>query len=78
MANWDVAHEAAKLGNLFLAGGLSPDNITEAIEAVKPFAIDVNSGVERAPGIKDEKKLRVLAEKLAQKNAELVRPPDRV
>jgi phosphoribosylanthranilate isomerase len=73
-ANWDVAREAAKLVKLFLAGGLSPANAAEAIEAVRPFAVDVNSGVERAPGIKDEEKLRALAQTLAQKNAEPIRP----
>jgi phosphoribosylanthranilate isomerase len=59
-ANWTLAREAARLTRVFLAGGLAPDNIVEAIRAVEPFAADVNSGVERAPGCKDLNKLRSL------------------
>jgi len=59
-ANWEVAREAAKLTRLFLAGGLSPENIAEAIRAVHPFAVDVNSGVESAPGKKDADRLKEL------------------
>lgn len=59
-ANWSLAREAARLTKIFLAGGLSPDNIAEAIRAVEPFAVDVNSGVESAPGVKDAKKLQAL------------------
>jgi phosphoribosylanthranilate isomerase len=61
-ANWTIAREAAKLTRVFLAGGLSPENIVEAIRAVEPFAVDVNSGVESAPGRKDANKLRRLKE----------------
>jgi len=43
-----------------LAGGLRPDNIKSAIERVRPYALDVNSGVERAPGIKDKKLIKEL------------------
>lgn len=43
---------------LILAGGLTPANVAEAIRVVRPFAVDVASGVERAPGIKDDQKLR--------------------
>ncbi len=42
---------------LILAGGLGPDNVREAIRTVRPFAVDVNSGIERAPGQKDVDKL---------------------
>src|SRR5262245_33882049 len=65
-ANWGIAREAAKLTRVFLAGGLSSDNIVEAIRAVEPFAVDVNSGVESAPGRKDASKLRRLTEEMGR------------
>jgi phosphoribosylanthranilate isomerase len=66
-ANWRIAREAAKLTRVFLAGGLSPDNVVEAIRAVEPFAVDVNSGVESAPGRKDASKLLALSFKMKQR-----------
>jgi len=43
---------------VILAGGLAPGNVGEAIRAVRPYAVDVASGVEAAPGIKDERLMR--------------------
>lgn len=63
-ANWAIAREAARLTKIFLAGGLSPENIVEAIQAVEPFAVDVNSGVESAPGRKDASKLQALRNRM--------------
>jgi len=65
-ANWAIAREAAKLTKVFLAGGLSPENIVESICAVEPFAVDVNSGVESAPGRKDFSKLKSLERRIAE------------
>lgn len=53
--DWSVIPRLALRKPYILAGGLSPDNITAALQELRPFAVDVNSGVEVAPGIKDHK-----------------------
>jgi phosphoribosylanthranilate isomerase len=55
--DWSVAREAKRYGPIILAGGLTPANAAQAVREVRPFAVDVASGVERAPGIKDYAKL---------------------
>jgi len=54
--NWDLIDRGIKKP-IILAGGLNPDNVYDAIQRVKPYAVDVSSGVESEPGIKDHKKL---------------------
>jgi len=56
--NWALAIEAAKKKRIILSGGLTPDNVAEAIRTVRPYAVDVSSGVESSPGRKDAAKVR--------------------
>lgn len=57
VADWDLAREAKKLGKMILAGGLTPENVVAAIQAVRPDGVDVASGVESHHGKKDYAKL---------------------
>jgi phosphoribosylanthranilate isomerase len=52
LADWSVAHKVARRTELVLAGGLNPANVAAAIEAVRPFGVDVSTGVEARPGVK--------------------------
>jgi phosphoribosylanthranilate isomerase len=56
--DWHIAAEVAKAASILLAGGLTPDNVEKAIQAVQPYGVDVSSGVELAPGKKDHEKVR--------------------
>ena len=56
--NWNLARKAAARHPLILAGGLGTENILAALEAVRPLAVDISSGVETAPGKKDHEKIR--------------------
>ncbi|OGP70354.1 MAG: N-(5'-phosphoribosyl)anthranilate isomerase [Deltaproteobacteria bacterium RBG_13_58_19] len=56
--DWDLARRARQYGPIILAGGLTPENVAQAIAIAQPQAVDVASGVEAAPGKKDPEKLR--------------------
>jgi phosphoribosylanthranilate isomerase len=57
-ADWNSAAELAKQYPILLAGGLTPENVAEAVQRVQPWGVDVASGVESAPGVKDVNKIR--------------------
>jgi phosphoribosylanthranilate isomerase len=60
--DWTIAAEVARRREILLAGGLTPANVSEAIAQVRPYGIDVSSGVEASPGIKDHGRLKALFE----------------
>ena len=55
--DWKLAHRAKKSGHVIVAGGLTPDNVSEAIRQLRPYGVDVCSGVEKMPGQKDPAKV---------------------
>jgi phosphoribosylanthranilate isomerase len=66
--DWTRAAGLARLRPVILSGGLNADNVREAIETVRPYAIDVSSGVESEPGVKDAGKLRAFFAALDHKS----------
>ena len=64
--NWTVAAGIASLRPTILSGGLRSENVGDAIATVRPYAIDVSSGVEAQPGVKDPQRLRAFFEAVAE------------
>jgi phosphoribosylanthranilate isomerase len=62
LANWELARKAKQFAPLILAGGLNETNVQEALKIVDPYAVDISSGVEISPGVKDHNKLRRFVE----------------
>lgn len=56
--DWKIAVEAKKIGRIILSGGLNPENVGTALRIAAPYAVDVSSGVEAAPGKKDHAKIK--------------------
>jgi phosphoribosylanthranilate isomerase len=69
--NWELAIEAQKFGKpIFLAGGLTPENVAEAVKKVRPFGVDVSSGVEISRGKKDHTKVKKFIEAVRSQRAD--------
>lgn len=64
--DWELAARAKKYGPVIIAGGLNPRNVKAAIQKVQPYGVDVSSGVEQSPGIKDPKKLKMFLKAVRQ------------
>lgn len=63
--DWSIAQQVSQLvPKLYLAGGLSPENVSEAIEMVQPYAVDACSSLEDKPGIKNHERMRVFVNRV--------------
>ena len=64
VCDWDISEKICRACQkpVFLAGGLKPENVEEAVRKVQPFAVDANSGVEKPTGDKDEDRMRAFVQ----------------
>lgn len=70
--DWQIAKAAKRYGKIILSGGLNPGNVSNAMRAVQPYAVDVSSGVEARPGKKDAAKLKSFFEETRKYYAETI------
>ena len=68
--DWNPAAPVAARRPVLLAGGLTPENVAAAIRRVRPFGIDVSSGVEKSPGVKDHERVRALFKAIERNHAD--------
>ncbi len=67
--DWDIAMEAKRFGKVIVAGGLTPENVADAVRKVKPHGVDVSSGVELRAGVKNHKKIKEFILRAREANA---------
>jgi len=67
--DWDLARQVAPVRPLILAGGLTPENVSRGVETVRPYGVDVSTGVESRPGRKDADKIRAFVEAVQRADA---------
>jgi phosphoribosylanthranilate isomerase len=78
LADWGVAQQAARSHRVILAGGLNPENVAAAIVQVRPYGVDVASGVEVSPGAKDHAQLREFVREARRADQELNLPVEKL
>jgi phosphoribosylanthranilate isomerase len=78
LADWGVAQQAARSHRVILAGGLNAENVAAAILQVRPYGVDVASGVEASPGAKDHAQLREFVREARRADQELNSPVEKL
>ncbi len=69
--DWALAAQATRLGEVILAGGLTPENVGEAIRRVRPWMVDVSGGIEDESGVKDPRRMAVFVQAVRRAEKEI-------